>query len=301
MEVRESLLENENGGNIEEENTSEEPYQYNTNEKMTTKETIQLSSYFCILWFLANYTTNASLAYTTVGSMTILSSMSGLFTLAIGVFFKVERFTWIKMLAVTLSIFGVVLVSWSDEISTKTDQVHHYKLIGDLLALSGAIFYGAYTVFLKLKIDDESKIDMTLFLGFVGVFNIVLLWPLFFLLHWLDVETFSLPYDSALWGMILFNALIGTFFSDYLWLLAMLMTSPLIVTLGMTMTVPFALIGDVIFKHIIPNAQYIIGACLVITGFFTVNIPSLFKQKEMNNVDEENEIIPDDQFTNNRD
>lgn len=46
-------------------------------EKMTVRETLQLSSYFCILWFLANYCTNASLAYTTVGSSTILSSMSG--------------------------------------------------------------------------------------------------------------------------------------------------------------------------------------------------------------------------------
>jgi hypothetical protein len=40
-------------------------------------ETIRLSFAFCILWFFANYTTNASLAYTSVGSSTILASMSG--------------------------------------------------------------------------------------------------------------------------------------------------------------------------------------------------------------------------------
>jgi len=47
-------------------------------DNLTTRETVQLSLTFCIIWFLANWSTNASLAYTTVGSSTILSSMSGM-------------------------------------------------------------------------------------------------------------------------------------------------------------------------------------------------------------------------------
>jgi hypothetical protein len=47
-------------------------------DKLSTTETIKLSLAFCIIWFLANYTTNASLAYTSVGSSTILASMSGM-------------------------------------------------------------------------------------------------------------------------------------------------------------------------------------------------------------------------------
>jgi hypothetical protein len=47
-------------------------------DKLTTRQTVQLSLTFCIIWFLANWSTNASLAYTTVGSSTILSSMSGM-------------------------------------------------------------------------------------------------------------------------------------------------------------------------------------------------------------------------------
>lgn len=45
--------------------------------KLSTAETIRLALTFCLLWFMANYTTNASLAYTSVTSSTILSSMSG--------------------------------------------------------------------------------------------------------------------------------------------------------------------------------------------------------------------------------
>ena len=70
--------------------------------KLTTMETIKLSLAFCFLWFLANYTTNASLAYTSVASSTILSSMSGLFTLGIGALFGVEKLSSSKVISVCL-------------------------------------------------------------------------------------------------------------------------------------------------------------------------------------------------------
>lgn len=44
---------------------------------LTTGETSRLALEFCFLWFLANWSVNASLAYTSVASVTILSSMSG--------------------------------------------------------------------------------------------------------------------------------------------------------------------------------------------------------------------------------
>lgn len=78
---------------------------------------------------------------------------------------------------------------------------------------------------------------MPLFFGFVGAFNILLLWPVFPVLDWLGIETFQLPFTPTLWIMVLLNAFIGTFLSDYIWLLAMLMTSPLVVTLGISLTV----------------------------------------------------------------
>lgn len=44
---------------------------------LTTRETAKLAGIFCILWFFANWTNNASLEYTTVGTSTILASTSG--------------------------------------------------------------------------------------------------------------------------------------------------------------------------------------------------------------------------------
>jgi len=44
---------------------------------LTTSETAKLASVFCFFWFIANWSQNASLDFTSVASCTILSSMSG--------------------------------------------------------------------------------------------------------------------------------------------------------------------------------------------------------------------------------
>ncbi|EPB92367.1 hypothetical protein HMPREF1544_00665 [Mucor circinelloides 1006PhL] len=263
--------------------------------KLSTYDTIKLSLEFCILWFIANYTTNASLAYTTVGSSTILASMSGLFTLGIGAIFKVEKMNLIKILAVFVSLIGVSLVSYSDHLSGGDDIIDKdplladqgrylssipAPLIGDILALLGAIFYGCYTTLLKLRIGSEDRIDMSLFFGFVGAFNVLLLWPMIPILNYIGLETFQLPMNATLWVIILLNAFIGTFLSDYLWLLSMLMTSPLVVTLGISLTIPLALIGDIVFKGFMPGVKYSIGALLVVAGFLAVNTDAMQEAKE---------------------
>ncbi|KAG2211875.1 hypothetical protein INT47_004562 [Mucor saturninus] len=264
--------------------------------KLTTKETVKLSLAFCFLWFFANYTTNASLAYTSVASSTILSSMSGIFTLGIGAMCGVETLSIPKVISVCLSFSGIIFVSYSDQMTKPdtNDFTIPAPLIGDLLALCGAIFYGCYTTLLKVKIVDESRIDMPLFFGFVGAFNVLFMWPFFIVLHYTGLEKFELPFSPSIWVMILLNAFIGTFLSDYLWLLSMLMTSPLVVTLGISLTIPLALVGDVVFKHFMPGLQYAIGATLVVAGFFVVNIATLSDVDEKELI-HQREIIGEDE------
>ena len=49
------------------------------------------------------------------------------------------------------------------------------------------------------------------------------------------------------------------------------MTSPLVVTLGLSMTIPLALLGDIIGYGRVLGVGYWIGAGLVLAGFFGVN------------------------------
>jgi hypothetical protein len=70
---------------------------------LTMRETASEAMKFCFLWFLANYFSNAALQFTNVPSFTIISSMSGFFTLFIGVSVGVEKFTWLKLGALIIS------------------------------------------------------------------------------------------------------------------------------------------------------------------------------------------------------
>lgn len=77
-------------------------------------------------------------------------------------------------------------------------------MLGDLLALFSALFYALYVILLKVRIREESRIDMQLFFGFVGLVNIICLWPMGFVLHFTGVEPFELPStQQAITGIIL--------------------------------------------------------------------------------------------------
>eukprot|EP00199_Chlamydomonas_sp_CCMP681_P000958 CAMPEP_0119103646 /NCGR_PEP_ID=MMETSP1180-20130426/2047_1 /TAXON_ID=3052 ORGANISM="Chlamydomonas cf sp, Strain CCMP681" /NCGR_SAMPLE_ID=MMETSP1180 /ASSEMBLY_ACC=CAM_ASM_000741 /LENGTH=527 /DNA_ID=CAMNT_0007088205 /DNA_START=60 /DNA_END=1643 /DNA_ORIENTATION=+ len=69
------------------------------------------------IWFLAQYTFNMSLAYTSVTSNTILSSTSSLFTYGLSVAMLGERFTLRKLACIMACILGTALVTFSDVLS----------------------------------------------------------------------------------------------------------------------------------------------------------------------------------------
>ncbi|KAJ1963336.1 hypothetical protein GGI12_002104 [Dipsacomyces acuminosporus] len=240
-------------------------------QKLAVRETVMLGVSFCILWFAANITQNASLAYTSVANSSILCATSGLFTLAIGAAAGVENFNATRLGAVLISILGVYSIMRYGASATDTAAMP-LSWVGDLLALLSAVLYGCYTTLLKSKIGDESRLDTPLFFGTVGLANILLLWPGFFILHFTGIETFQLPPSGSIWLVILVNAFIGTFLSDYLWLLAVLMTSPLIVTLGLSMTIPLSMAGDIIFKGLSVGLPYYAGALLILTAFIAANL-----------------------------
>jgi solute carrier family 35 protein F5 len=78
-------------------------------------------------------------------------------------------------------------------------------VVGDALALISAIFYAFYVTLLKLRIRHEARIDMQLFFGFLGLFNIIACWPIGVLLHVTGAEIFELPQSKSVVAVILIN------------------------------------------------------------------------------------------------
>jgi solute carrier family 35 protein F5 len=285
--------------------------------KLGLKDTASLSFKFCMLWFVANYFAMACLQYTTVGSTTILTSTSGMWTLVFGAIIGVEKFTLRKFFAVLASLFGVMLISRVDMSSSHVDPYSvtdssavagmvtvdegadgtfpHKSAgelaLGDAMAAFSAMVYGIYTIVMKKQVGDESRVNMQLFFGLVGFFNAFLLWPGFFILHFLGIEEFVMPPTNRIWTIILVSISVYSFLlaspidvqislqvnsvsslvSDICWAYAMFLTTPLIVTVGLSLTIPLSLVGQIILQGQYASAIYWVGAGIVLLSFLLVN------------------------------
>ncbi|KAL8358192.1 hypothetical protein RB598_002795 [Gaeumannomyces tritici] len=246
-------------------------------ERLDLRETAWLSLEFCMLWFLANYFASACLEYTSVGSVTILTSTSSVWTLVLCAVMRVESFTVRKLCGVLAGLAGVVLISTVD-LSGKSDENRgnfpHKSTaemaIGDSMAFVSAIIYGLYITVMKRRVGNEDHVNMPLFFGLVGLFNLILLWPMFFILHFTGIETLALPPSGKIWGIILLNSL-SSFVSDMSWAYAMLLTTPLVVTMGLSLTIPLSLVGEMIQYHQYSSWVYWVGACVVLLSFVFIN------------------------------
>jgi len=246
--------------------------------KLTLWETSWLSLEFSILWVLANYFASACLEYTSVASSTILTSTSSIWTLIFCAVLKIESFSIRKLLAVLGSLAGVVLISsidlsGKDNDDGRGDFPHKSQreiAIGDAMAFISALVYGVYVVVMKIRIGNESRVNMPVFFGLVGVFNVFLLWPVFFILHITGIEPFELPPAAHIWGIIIFNSL-ASFVADMSWAYAMLLTTPLVVTVGLSLTIPLSLVGEMVQYGQHSSFLYWVGAVIVVLSFVFVN------------------------------
>ncbi|KAG0157534.1 hypothetical protein PDIDSM_4719 [Penicillium digitatum] len=268
-------------GSDEEDGQFARERQDSPNGKLGLKATAKLSIQFCLLWFTANYFAMGCLQFTSVGSTTILTSTSGVWTMVFGSLLRVEKFTMRKLMGVLASLIGIILISRVDLSTPDTGDATDGSegsfphkspgeiALGDAMAAFSAILYGLYTVVMKKQVGDESRVNMPLFFGLVGFFNIIFLWPGFFIMHWTGIEPFSMPETSRVWSIILTNAF-ASFVSDIAWAYAMLLTTPLIVTVGLSMTIPLSLVGQMVLQSQYSSPMYWVGAAIVFLSFLVV-------------------------------
>ncbi|KAM0335791.1 hypothetical protein ACHAQA_000841 [Verticillium albo-atrum] len=246
-------------------------------ERLSLRETAFLSFEFCMLWFIANYFASACLQYTSVASVTILTSTSSVWTLLFCAALRLETFSVRKLVGVLASLAGVVLISTIDLSGSSDENRGSFPhkttgqiALGDGMAFLSAIIYGVYVTVMKRRVGNEERVDMQLFFGLVGLFNLLMLWPVFFVLHWTGIETFEMPPTAEVWVIILVNSL-SSFISDISWAYAMLLTTPVLVTVGLSLTIPLSLVGEMIQYAQYSTWVYWVGAAIVFMSFVFVN------------------------------
>ncbi|CAM9482215.1 unnamed protein product [Ectocarpus sp. 12 AP-2014] len=224
-----------------------------------------------LVWFFAQWTYNTSLAYTSVTSSTIIANSSALFTYLFSVVARTERFTKTKTVGVALALLGAVMASLVGLGDKEDGDSAHDSLWGDAAALMSAVGYGVYSTILTILCPSDDEVSMSLVLGYLGVANALIFLPLVVGLayapgmHILHGLTFHIV------QLIVFKAVMDNVISGLLWARAILLTTPTVATVGCSLTIPIAFMSDFAMHGKVPNPLAVLGAFLVVGGFYFVS------------------------------
>lgn len=188
-----------------------------------------LSAKFVVLWAAMCYTSNLSLAKTTLSSNMMLSSTSSVFTLFIGKLINHHGVSIAKIIGVMATVIGTVIVALHD--SSQLSSLGHSSLLGDLVALLSAILCSLYSVTLTKCIGDNYRdVSFLSFFGWMGQYGLWLGMPLIAIMHFTRLNVLPDLNGPVLIAMLLNGCI--SMVSDFLWVKSILMTTPLIATVS---------------------------------------------------------------------
>jgi len=263
------------------------------------------------LWFISNFAYNSSLQYTSITSSTVLVNTGSVFTFLIALLMRDERFSSWKLFGVLFGMAGCVLTGFHDarnggedggnsrvrflfadtidsHVSVSIKDKNDLHTWGDTLSVISAVFYGMYTVMVRVICPrDESLMSMQLFLGYVGLWNMIALSPI--AIYQLGIAQ-SVTLSGWVLGCLVVNGLFNNVISDYLWARSVVLTSATVASVGLGLTIPLAFVSDVFLGvEDVLNLESISSAGLVLFGFVLVNIGQ--KENDRNDEDEQNRRI----------
>jgi len=234
------------------------------------------------IWVLCQLAFDYSLLLTTVTANSMLSASNVVFTFIFAVFFRLDKFTWVKSVAIVVFVIGSVLVTLAGSDGREEEEEEEWKqqglhVVGNILSLAFAALYALYTTLLKVYLSDDTKTDMTLFLALMGIANVMCFVPIFTLFHLLDgLDALFESLTTNTFWLIIVKSIFDNVLNDYLWARSILLTSPTVASIGLSLQIPMAAGVELCVRtpvwasHLRNQLLMAAGTACVLIGFFGV-------------------------------
>lgn len=143
------------------------------------------------------------------------------------------------------------------------------SLVGDVLCLISTLFYAVYITMIGKYVHDPVS-----FFAWVGLYISVAGFPLAYLGYLpnsgdLYAQVFSQP---QLLGLLLLTGLLDNVLSQYFWAYGVMLTSPTVATVGLSLTIPLAIVSDLVFMRVNVSWLQYLASCFVCAGFILLSV-----------------------------
>eukprot|EP00927_Polykrikos_kofoidii_P044835 TRINITY_DN38710_c0_g1_i1.p1 TRINITY_DN38710_c0_g1~~TRINITY_DN38710_c0_g1_i1.p1 ORF type:complete len:396 (-),score=60.47 TRINITY_DN38710_c0_g1_i1:153-1340(-) len=224
---------------------------------------VRLSATLGFLWLCGQCIFNWSLLYTSVATSTVLSSTSSVFAFFFSLVICREPFRILSFGAALLSFAGCSVVALQTP-GRVNDSAIPSTTLGTVLTVSASALFALVSVLLRRMAPPD--VDMSRFMGMTGVFSAVAAPGLLFAAHRSGLETFQTPPIGTL-GIMTLNALLGCTLANYLYNSAILLLSPLLATVCMSMSIPVsAFVDQILLSEHRFSIGWICGAAITTCG-----------------------------------
>ncbi|RZT97226.1 putative membrane protein [Ancylomarina subtilis] len=198
--------------------------------------------------------------------VSFLANTSPIFVIILGFFFLKERFSYLDILGICLSIVGVGLINYGES----GLQLKELNSPASLATFTFAFFYGISLILAKSKVGSLPSSMITLSR------NIALF--LGFLIYNLSVLKFP-EYSQSSIIYIALGSLFGPFLGTILTFSALKYLQASKVTIIITSRSFFIILGTFIFLGILPNQNQFVGGLFTIIGILVISISGIKKEE----------------------
>lgn len=257
---------------------------------MSGSEMMVLAAQISTIYYIYNVFVMGCLQYTSASSLAVLGTTTSVYTLMMETFFRLDRFTWKKVVCIGMAMLGVTMIYKTDMGQENSDNkfVPKNPSLGNILAVCGAFMYAVYLVLTKIKCSDARKApNNRVLFGCVGICSFPLGVVLLCLVHILGIETLEAPPTMSTFLSLLVNGVFSVI-SDYATILAALYTSPLITSLSLTSSIPITICIDYILLTVSGNgdhhskgALYFVGVISIVLSVVALNFSVIADNKKV--------------------